>query len=591
MRWKSTAVLALLFVGLAGFYYVYEIRLAPEREKAERVKGRLWTVEPKDVEEVIFKRRAETVHLKRAGEGWVLVSPVKATGDRGPVSDIVTNLVTAKADREIDPHPANLADFGLDPPAAEVTVKVKGQAEPLVLLLGDKNPTGVWMYAKQNDKPAIFLLSEFVLRDATKPISDYRDKTILAFNRQDVTQLEITRRGQQFSVQRVEGPSRWNMVKPRALRADWDRLSDFIDKLQFTKVKEFVAEAPKSLAPYGLDQPTQVTLWTGKEKDRIAKTLLLGRVDPTKKGVYAMRQGEPSVFLVGEEIWSMLPKSVDDLRDKTVLEYDRDKVAKLELESPKGKIVLARESEKWQITEPERLKADDGEVGGLLWKLKDLKARSFLAEGPAAVARYLAKSEVKVSVWEQGGQTPKILLLAPALEKRDGKAMAYAGVLGQGPVVLVESKALQDLARSATDLRDRSLLGFFDPKDVKRLQVKSGGPAILLERKGEADWRMVEPKKGRVREARIDDLLFTLRALKWSKLISPRGEEAARYGLDRPTFEVTLWRADGSEIGTLIVGKKEGDKTYLKTGASPALYAVESRQLGDLPKTPDDLLS
>ncbi len=47
MRWKTTAVLALLFVALAGFYYVYEIRLAPEREKAERVKGRLWTVEPR----------------------------------------------------------------------------------------------------------------------------------------------------------------------------------------------------------------------------------------------------------------------------------------------------------------------------------------------------------------------------------------------------------------------------------------------------------------------------------------------------------------------------------------------------------------
>ncbi|MBI4240952.1 MAG: DUF4340 domain-containing protein, partial [Candidatus Rokubacteria bacterium] len=111
------------------------------------------------------------------------------------------------------------------------------------------------------------------------------------------------------------------------------------------------------------------------------------------------------------------------------------------------------------------------------------------------------------------------------------------------------------------------------------------------ERKGDADWRVVEPKKGKAREARINDLLFTLRNLKWSTLVSPGGEEASRYGLDQPSFEVTLWKADGGEIGTVLIGKKEADKTYLKIKTAPALYAVESRQLGDLPKIPDDLLS
>jgi len=114
---------------------------------------------------------------------------------------------------------------------------------------------------------------------------------------------------------------------------------------------------------------------------------------------------------------------------------------------------------------------------------------------------------------------------------------------------------------------------------------------MLVERKGDADWRVVEPKKGRAREARVNDLLFTLRNLKWSELVSPKGEDAARYGFDAPSFEVTLWKADGGEIGTLVVGKKEAEKTYLKTKASPAFYAVESRQLGDFPKIPDDFLS
>lgn len=591
MHWKTTLILAVLFGAVAGFYYVWEIRLAPEREKAERTKGRLWVVEAKDVDEITFKRREDTVHIKRDGDGWSLMAPVRARGDKGPVDDIVTNLVTAKIDREIDPNPTTLADFGLDSPAADITVRVRGKAEALTLLLGSKNPTGVWVYAKEKTKPAVFVLSEFTLRDASKPVGDFRDKTIVALTRQDVIRLDITHRGQLFSAERGERPTQWNVVKPRSYRADRDRISDFIDKLQFTKVKEFLTEAPRVLTPYGLDQPTQVTLWTGTEKDRTSKTLLLGKLDTTRKGVYAMRQGEPGVFLVGDEIWNLLPKSLAELRDKTVVEYDRDKVTRLEVESPKGRVVLAKESGQWQIKEPEGFKADDAEVGGLLWKLKDLKAESFLAEHPGAASRYIARPQVTISLWEQGGQAPKTVLLAPARDKREGKSLAYASVLGQGSLVLVESKALEDLARSTTDLRDRSLLGFFDPKDVKRIEVRRGGQMMRVERKGEADWHVVQPKKGKAREAKINDLLFILRTLKWSELVSPKGEDVSRYGLDQPTFEVTLWKADGGELGTLMVGKKDGEKTYLKTKGSPSVYAVESRQLGDLPRIPEDLSS
>ena len=40
MRFRTTAILAVLLVALATFYYVYEIRQAPEREKATAVKDR-----------------------------------------------------------------------------------------------------------------------------------------------------------------------------------------------------------------------------------------------------------------------------------------------------------------------------------------------------------------------------------------------------------------------------------------------------------------------------------------------------------------------------------------------------------------------
>ena len=45
MRWQTTAALAVILVALGAFYYVYEIRLGPEREKTEARKGRVFAAE------------------------------------------------------------------------------------------------------------------------------------------------------------------------------------------------------------------------------------------------------------------------------------------------------------------------------------------------------------------------------------------------------------------------------------------------------------------------------------------------------------------------------------------------------------------
>ncbi|MEK6530770.1 MAG: DUF4340 domain-containing protein, partial [candidate division NC10 bacterium] len=386
-----------------------------------------------------------------------------------------------------------------------------------------------------------------------------------------------------------EAESKWKITKPVSLRADGEAISDFLDKLRFTKVKEFLADAPRSLARYGLDRPVRVTIFFGKEKDRTAQALLLGNEEPAKQGVYAMRPGDRSVLLVGDDVWKALPKTVGALRDKTVVDYDRDKVAGLEVESPKGKVTLAKEGEKWRITAPEPVAADDGEVSGLLFKLREMRAAGFFGEGPASIDRYLAKPAVRISLREQGATAAKTLLVGPSPEKRRGKPMAYAGVVGQGPVMLVDAQYLGDLSKSANDLRDRALFGFFDPRDVKRMRVKSGGQAMALERKSETEWRVTEPKAGKARENKVADLLYNFRSLRWKEVVSAKGDDAAKYGLDAPVLEVTLYKADGKELGSLMVGKKEADKVYVGTGGSPAIFALDPKQLGDLPKIPDDL--
>src|SRR6266478_4020668 len=321
-------------------------------------------------------------------------------------------------DREIEADPKSLGDFGLDRPAAEVTLRLK-DGKQVGLVLGAKSPTGVWVYARETGKPAVFVVGDSVLRDTTRPVAEFRDKTVLALEQRE---------------------GRWKMIRPRALPADSDTVRDFLEKLRAARVKEFAADAPRSLEPFGLDKPVRLEIQTGRDKDRATKTLLIGRADPAKKGVYAMRPGESTVLLIPDETWAAVPKNVAVLRDKSIVGFDRDKVTRIEIESPKGAVTLAKDGDRWKITAPQALAADQVEAGAVLVKLRDLRAQAFLTDDASGIPRYLAKPTVRVNITEQGASDPRTVLLAPSTEKTGGFPSAYAAVAGQRPVGLGDGR-------------------------------------------------------------------------------------------------------------------------------------------------------
>ncbi len=577
MRWQTTAVLVVLLL-MAGGYYLYDVYyLEPAQEKREQQKDRLWAVEPKDVEELVLARGGERVRIKRSGDGWQLVEPMSALGGRGAIDDVVTTIATARMDREVAENPAALAEFGLDPPAAEVTLVVKGRTEPIRLALGSTSPTRAWVYARKPDTPRVFLVSESLLRDATKPAAELRDKTVLAFDTAAVSAVELATRDDTIVLERTE-PRRWRITKPVSLAADADTVQGFVDKLQSATVKDFVADGPPSLAPYGLDRPARVQLAVGKDKDRTTKALLFGRVDANRKGVYAMRPGESSILLLGDDVWTAFPKNVAVLRDKTVLAFDRGKLSRVELKSPKGTVALAKEKDRWRITAPEPLPGDASVISGLLYQVSEMKAQAFVPG-----ARFTP--EITLSVWEGGSSSPKVLTLGRSAQQRGGQPTAYASTASAG-TVLVEGRVLGELTKSASDLREHMLFSELDHRAVTRVKVTSEGKSALFERAGETGWRMLEPTGGAAKGSRVEDLVLTVAALRWNETVGD-GTDLKPFGLESPSLEITLWKTEGAELASIAVGKRAGKEAYVRAKGGP-VYTVDTTRLGAPPKIPDD---
>ena len=193
-----------------------------------------------------------------------------------------------------------------------------------------------------------------------------------------------------------------------------------------------------------------------------------------------------------------------------------------------------------------------------------------------------------VRIWEEGAKEPKTLLVRAFSEKRGGVPAAVAAWRARARGRSSTQDRRGSLPRTATDLRDRSIFPSFDPAEVKRARITGGGKVLVVDRGGDSEWKVVEPSRGPAKAPKVDNVLLTLKSLRWKDIVSPRAR-CRRYGLDKPELEMTLAKSGDAEVGTLVIGKRDGDVSYVRLKTAPAIYAVDDRLVADLRKASTDI--
>ena len=72
-------------------------------------------------------------------------------------------------------------------------------------------------------------------------------------------------------------------------------------------------------------------------------------------------------------------KSSFDLRDKTILKIDREKVDRVEIETPDRTLKVAKQGADWRIASPVDARADFGAVEGIIGRLNTTPMKSIAA--------------------------------------------------------------------------------------------------------------------------------------------------------------------------------------------------------------------
>src|SRR5688572_6858418 len=367
----STIVLIVVLAGLVGYIYFVDAGRPPSG--TAETKPKAFDVSPENIEEVQIKNAAgESTRVQRVEADWKLVEPQQADADAAAVASVTSSLAGLEVQRVVDENPGDVAQYGLNPPRIDVSFRVKDQKEFQRLLVGEKTPTGDDLYAQKPGESRVFLISSFLDATFNKTAFDFRDKTILEFERETADGIELITGA--TNVQLARSGTDWKLVKPIAARADYATIEGIMTRLSSAQLQKIVTDQAGDLRQYGLDRPSQtVTVTRGSSR----ATLLLGR--PGDGGLFAKDASRPIVFTVEESLATDLGKDLAEFRRKDL--FDSRSFSTNRVEIRRGEETLAFEKtsadgkDAWKNAAGQNV--DTAKVEDLLTKLSTLRAESF----------------------------------------------------------------------------------------------------------------------------------------------------------------------------------------------------------------------
>jgi Domain of unknown function (DUF4340) len=376
----------------------------------------------------------------------------------------------------------------------------------------------------------------------------------------------------------------WRLEQPIAAKADSTLADQMVKDLLEPNIDQVVADEIKDPKQYGLDKPELTVTLTGKGGQ--SKVLQTGLKDVRGTAVYAREASNPTLFLLSSfTIDNLKTKKPEDLRDKTVVAVDPDKVTRLTIQRPDGTVVVERRGkEDWALTQPYAAPAEKTDVNFTLTQLKDLKVEKFVAEQAGDLAKY-GLSPAQITVTATGPTTQTLLLGNPVPNEQN----VYAARQGEKQVFAVRKGAITDLAKSASDLRDKTLLSF-KRDDAERLALSVPAGQVELQRDGQ-EWKVTKPFTGKAKSDKVDTLFFGLESVKGTQAIEEKPTNLARYGLDKPQVKVSVWLKGKSAPLELMIGKKAevGTGYYARSSNGPTVFTIPEFTLSDLKVKPTDL--
>jgi hypothetical protein len=376
----------------------------------------------------------------------------------------------------------------------------------------------------------------------------------------------------------------WTITEPIQAAAQESEASGIANALSQLEVARVIDDNPTSLVEYGLGAP-RVEIQFKAAGDKDFKKLFIGQKTPTGANLFAKRNDDKRVFTIASFQDQTFNKSTFDLRDKTAVKFDRDKVDHVEIAADNKALELTKAGGDWKILKPLQAPADLAAAEGLIGKIQSAQMKSIVADDvpPGDLKKYgLDKPSASVTI---GLGSAKASLL---LGGKSGDGSVYAKDASKPLVMTVDPSLADDLKKGADEYRKRDLFAF-RAYDTTRLEFTRGGQTIAFDKiktakpDEEDKWRRAGSQTDADKE-KMSVLLAKLESLRAMSFVEP----TVKTGLDMPVLTVFAKYDDGKKEERVTFGKV-GNEVFASRPGEPGAAKVNPTEFDEVVKKLDEL--
>jgi Domain of unknown function (DUF4340) len=379
----------------------------------------------------------------------------------------------------------------------------------------------------------------------------------------------------------------WQLVSPVAAKAAESELSSITSAIEQLEITRVIDENPASLAEYGLETPRlQVDFTSANGKP--SGTLMLGEKSPTGASLYARRNDEKKVFLVPAYQEQTLNKSTFDLRDKTLIAFEREKIDGLEIVGGGRSLQFKKAPGEWTLTRPVTARADFGSVEAVVGRLETAQMKSIAAAEPtAAELRKFGLDKPQATVTVHQGSARATLEIGGAA----GEDAVYARDLSRPAIMTVETAIADELKKGVDDYRRKDVFEF-RAFNTQHIELTRGSQTLTLDRvKGEGEnpqdsWKRASPTAADADKTKVEELLAGLADIRAVSFT----DSTAGTGLDKPVLTVFAKFEDGAAKEERVTFGQRGSDVFASRPGDAGAARIEADKLTEALKAIDELV-
>ncbi|MFA5858440.1 MAG: DUF4340 domain-containing protein [Elusimicrobiota bacterium] len=401
---KIVWVISVLVV-LAVYFFVVEQKLMPQWKHSAAVAKKIVPIDKDNIVKFEHIRSTVTIVCEKRDKQWFMVQPVSAKADNEEIDSVLSVVTGTDIEDKFKTDELPIADCGLENP--RLTMKfTDNKGKTYVLGLGDYNPTNSFVYVKRGDIKEVMTVWKYVYDDADKAVFDFRDKTLLEFNINDVVKINCIKNKRGFVIDRDKN-QQWWYLEPSGgkVKVSRNKVDDYLFQVKNMKATAFAVEGAKNddFRKYGFNSTAgEINLWLGREVD---PRRIVFATQKKIEEIYARAEGSDKIFSVNTENFSTTPDDPYGWVIRNVIEFGDDEVNYLEFNTP-IKTILAERTTTWQVIGKERL---DINISDLVNQLKGMIYTEIIEENPKDLHRYgLDTPEVKVVLYKDKSKKVKV---------------------------------------------------------------------------------------------------------------------------------------------------------------------------------------